>query len=328
MTTSTTRPTPPTNHGASNGRTGRTTVAPSRPRRRRQFAPLVLLTPAGLVMLAVTVVPIILLIGISFTDFNQRSLFTGVFSGVGGEQYARVFTDQAFWLSLLRTIVFTAAMVIGSVVIGMAVAALMTRLQPPMRYVVTVVLICAWAMPNVASSLVWTWLFQPGYGVLNWILTRMVVFGDMTATNWAQDPFLSAASIWALIVWQAVPFIALTLYAAQIQIPIEYYEAAKLDGASDWKIYRVITLVFLKPTLLLITILSIIWDYNVFNQIWLISRGGPDDATTTLGVFTYQTAFVGFDLGAGSAISVITTLILLGLTAVYIRGLIRSGEDL
>jgi N,N'-diacetylchitobiose transport system permease protein len=279
-------------------------------------------------MIAVTVLPIILLIGISFTDFNQRSLFTGTYSGVGIDQYTRVFTNPDFWLSLLRTILFTAAMVIGSVVIGMAVAALMTRLGPPMRYVVTVVLICAWAMPNVASSIVWTWLFQPGYGVLNWLLTRLVVFGDMTATNWAQDPFLSAASIWALIVWQAVPFIALTLYAAQSQIPIEYYEAARLDGASEWTIYRAITLVFLKPTLLLVTILSIIWDYNVFNQIWLISRGGPDNATTTLGVFTYQTAFVGFDLGGGAAISVISTIILLGLTAVYIRNLIRSGEDL
>ncbi|WP_211215456.1 carbohydrate ABC transporter permease [Agromyces subbeticus] len=299
------------------------------PRRgRRQWAPLWLLTPAGLVMGVVTVVPIVLLVLISVTDYDQRSLFTGAFAFVGFEQYAAIFTDSDFWWSLVRTIVFTVAMVVGSVAVGMGVAQLMTRLGTVMRYVVTVVLICAWAMPNVASSLVWNWLFQPGYGVVNWLLTQLRVFGDMTDVAWSQHPLLSATSIWALIVWQAVPFIALTLYAAQVQVPQEYYEAARLDGASEWTVYRSITLVFLRPTLLLITILSIIWDYNVFNQIWLISQGGPDATTTTLGIFTYKTAFVGFDLGGGAAISVVTTLILLVLTAVYIRNLVRSGEDL
>ncbi|WP_210418498.1 carbohydrate ABC transporter permease [Agromyces intestinalis] len=296
--------------------------------RRRDRAPLWLLSPAGLVMTVVTAAPIVLLVGISFTDFDQRSLFTGAFSFVGLEQYATVFADPDFWLALARTVVFTAVMVAGSVLVGMGVAHLMTLLRPGMRYLVTVVLICAWAMPNVASSLVWNWLFQPGYGVVNWLLTQVRVFGDLTDVAWSQHPVLAATSIWALIVWQAVPFIALTLYAAQVQIPTEYYEAARLDGASEWRVYRSITLVFLRPTLGLITILSIIWDYNVFNQIWLVSQGGPDQATTTLGIFTYKTAFVGFELGAGSAISVVTTLILLVLTAVYIRSLVRSGEDL
>jgi len=190
------------------------------------------------------------------------------------------------------------------------------------------VLICAWAMPNVASSLVWNWLFQPGYGVVNWMLTQLGVFGDLTDVSWAQNPALAYTCIWLLIVWQAVPFIALTLNAAEVQVPRDYQEAARLDGAGELRVYRSITLVFLKPTLLLITILSVIWDYNVFNQIWLISRGGPGDATATLGVFTYVTAFGGFHLGRGAAISVVTTLILLGLTAVYIRSLLQAGEDL
>ena len=219
-------------------------------------------------------------------------------------------------------------MVAGSIVIGAGISHLLTRLSAVMRYIITVVLILAWAMPNVASSLVWSWLFQPGYGVVNWLLTQLHVFGDLTNTDWSNDPALSYLSIWMLIVWQAVPFIALTLYAAETQIPVEYKEAAGMDGAGEWRIYKTITLVFLKPTLLLVTILSIIWDFNVFNQIWLISQGGPDDATSTLGIFTYKTAFVGFQIGQGSAISVVTTLLLLILTAFYIRNLIRSGEDL
>lgn len=299
------------------------------PRRRRpNLAPLWLLSPAGLVILAVTVVPIVFLVITSFTNYDQRSLFTGAYQSVGLSQYTTIFGDSGFWWALVRTILFTAAMVAGSVVIGTGVSHLLTRLGALLKYVVTVVLIFAWAMPNVASSIVWKWLFQPGYGVVNWFLTQLHVFGNMTNVDWANNTVLAYVCIWLLIVWQAVPFIALTAYAAETQIPVELKESARLDGAGEWRVYTAVTLPFLKPTLLLVTILSIIWDYNVFNQIWLVSQGGPNDSTSTLGIFTYKAAFVGFKIGEGSAISVVTTLLLLGLTAVYIRSLVRSGENL
>ncbi|MFC4070326.1 carbohydrate ABC transporter permease [Actinoplanes subglobosus] len=302
-----------------------TTPPAARPRRRRDPAPYLLLSPAGLVLTVVTLAPIGFLILTSFTDYSQRTLFTGAYSFVGADQYTTLLRNPAFWVSLLRTVVFTAAMVAGSVLIGMGVSHLLTHLGRAWRHTVTVVLIVAWAMPTVASSLVWNWLFQPGYGVVNWMLG---VFGDTAGLNWAQDPALAYVVIWLLIVWQAVPFIALTLNAAETQVPHEYQEAARLDGASETMVYRIVTLRFLRPTLLLVTILSVIWDYNVFNQIWLISRGGPGDTTSTLGVYTYKTAFVGFKIGNGAAISVVTTALLLGLTAVYIRNLLRAGEDL
>ncbi|CAA9388346.1 MAG: ABC transporter, permease protein 1 (cluster 1, maltose/g3p/polyamine/iron) [uncultured Quadrisphaera sp.] len=314
----------------SGGATAPTAVPPSRAARarRRDRAPLLLLLPAGLVLTGVTVVPIGFLVFTSFTDYDQRTLFTGAYSVVGLQQYVTLLGDEEFWASLVRTVLFTAAMVAGSVVIGMGVSHLMTRVGRAWRYAMTVVLILAWAMPNVASSLVWNWLFQPGYGVVNWLLAQLGVFGDTTDLNWAEDPALAYTAIWLLIVWQAVPFIALTLNAAETQVPAEHQEAARLDGAGELLVYRAVTLVFLRPTLLLITILSVIWDYNVFNQIWLVSRGGPGDSTSTLGVFTYVTAFVGFDIGLGAAISVVTTLLLLAMTAVYIRSLLRAGEDL
>lgn len=295
---------------------------------RRSIAPLLLLSPSALVLGLVIFAPIVFLVLLSFTDYGQRSLFTGEFSNVGIAQYQAILADPAFWESFWRTIVFTAAMVAGSVVTGMGVSHLLTRLGTVLRYVVTVVLICAWAMPNVAASIVWKWLFQPGYGVVNWLLTQLGVFGDMTNVDWANDAGLAFTCIWLLIVWQAVPFIALTLYAAETQVPPEYAEAARLDGAGEWRIYREVTLVFIRPTLLLVTILSIIWDFNVFNQIWLVSGGGPDGATSTLGVFTFTTAFVGFDIARGSAIAVVTTALLVLLSALYIRNLVRSGEDL
>jgi N,N'-diacetylchitobiose transport system permease protein len=131
----------------------------------------------------------------------------------------------------------------------------------------------------------------------------------------------------SLVIWQAVPFVALTLYAAQSQIAPEYYEAGSLDGASAWAMYRAITLPALVPTLLLVTILSVIWDFNVFNQIWLLTRGGPEDTTLTLGIWTFVRSFVSNAYGQGAAIAVISTLILGALTSYYIRRLVRSGEE-
>jgi N,N'-diacetylchitobiose transport system permease protein len=306
---------------------------PAPPARRksaqRSMAPLWLLSPAGLVLLCVTIAPIVFLVYISLTDYNQRTLFTGEYAMVGLDQYATILADSEFWLSLVRTVVFTATLVGGSVLIGAGMSHLMTRLPTAMRYVVTIVLILAWAMPNVASSIIWKWLFQPQYGVVNWLLTQTGAFGDLTSVNWAADPQLAWVCIWLLVVWQAVPFIALTMYAAETQVPLERKEAARLDGASELMVYRVVVFPSLKPTLLLVMMLSIIWDFNVFNQIWLVSAGGPDGATSTLGVFTYTTAFSGnVQIGAGSAIAVASTAILLVLSILYIRNLVRSGEEL
>jgi N,N'-diacetylchitobiose transport system permease protein len=291
-------------------------------------APLWLLTPAGLVIIALVGAPIVYLIVTSFTDSDETTLFTGAFSWVGLNQYAAIFTNTDFWWALLRTIAFTAAMVAGSIVVGMAVAQMLTRLGSVMRYVVTIVLILAWAMPNVASSQVWKWMFEPGFGIVNWLLTQTHIFGNVLDVNWPQDSSLAFLCIWLLIVWQAVPFIALTVYAAQSQVSQDYIEAARLDGASEWRIYWSVILQFLRPTVMLMTILSIIWDFNVFNQIWLISQGGPNDATNTLGVFTYKQAFVNFNFGGGAAIAIVTTVLLMLFTAYYIRSLLRSGEDL
>lgn len=295
---------------------------------KSRSAPWWLLTPAGVVCLGLILVPIAFLAYTSFTDYNQRTLFTGEYNFVGLQQYGTIFSDPAFWLALVRTLWFTVAMVAGTVFLGMLVAQMLGRVGSVMRYAVTITLVIAWAMPNVASSQVWLWLFQPGYGVVNWILTQLRIFGNVTNVNWAQDPVLSFASIWMLVVWQAVPFIALTLYAAQNQVSGEYLEAARLDGASEWKIYWRVLLPAMRPTLLLLIVLSIIWDFNVFNQIWLVSQGGPGSATTTLGIYSYKTAFVGFQIGQGAAIALITTILLLIFSSVYIRNLVRSGEDL
>jgi N,N'-diacetylchitobiose transport system permease protein len=129
------------------------------------------------------------------------------------------------------------------------------------------------------------------------------------------------------VVWQSVPFVALTLRAGLSQIPRSYYETAALSGAGAWTTFRVVTLQFLRPILLLVGILSVVWDFNVFNQIWILTQGGPDGGTTTLGIWSFTKAFSSEAFGQGAAIAVVSVVMLLAITAAYVRRLVRAGEE-
>jgi N,N'-diacetylchitobiose transport system permease protein len=294
----------------------------------RNLAPLVLLIPTGIVLGAVLGYPLVRLIINSFEDFGLRALFTGTNEWIGFANYAAIFTDPDFLPVLLRTLVFTAALCIGCMVVGMAMAQLMMYVNKFTRMLLSSILILAWALPTVSSTLVWQWLFQPLYGVFNWIITQIGWFGDFTQHSWTGHPLQAFSIVFILIVWQSVPFVALTVYAGQSQIGDEYYEAAALDGASGWFIYRNITLPFLQPVLYLVVILQVIWHFNTFNQLWILTQGGPDNKTTTLALWSFQKAFASNSFGQGSAIAIVTALMLMAITVFYIRRLVRSGETL
>ncbi|WP_290055523.1 carbohydrate ABC transporter permease [Amycolatopsis solani] len=300
---------------------------PAAPRRRRSLLPYGLLLPAAALLGLVLGYPLLRLVVISLQEYGLRSLFTGTTGFAGWDNYAAVRGDDQLLPVLARSVGFCAALVLGTLLIGFAVALLLRKLGRGMRTAVTLCLIAAWALPNVASTLVWQWLFQPGYGVVNWLLTQLG-FGDLTQHDWTTSPASAFTLVWLLVVWQSVPFVALTLYAGLSQIPQSYYEAAALDGAGPWRAHRTITFPFLQPILGLVTILSIIWDFTVFNQIWILTQGGPDGGTTTLGIWTFTRAFSRNDFGQGAAIAVVSVALLVALTAVYVRRLVRSGEDL
>lgn len=297
-------------------------------RRRRQFLPFMLMLPAALILLLIQGYPLVRLVLISFQDYGLRAMFTGATPWIGFANYTAIWHDSQLVPVLIRTIVFCVALVVGTLAIGMAVALMMGKLGRRMRTAVTLCLITAWAVPNVASTLVWQWLFQPVYGVVNWLLTAVRIFGDYSQHDWLASPDSAFFLVWLLVVWQSVPFVALTLYAGLSQIPRSYYETAAISGAGAWKTFRLITLPFLRPILLLVLILSVIWDFNVFNQIWILTQGGPDSGTTTLGIWSFIRAFSSQSYGQGAAIAVVSVGLLLIMTAVYVRRLVLSGEDL
>ena len=302
-------------------------AARRRGRRRDRATPYLLLAPALLVLGLVLGYPLVRLLAISMQDYGLRALFTGSAPWIGFANYAKVFTGGEFTAVLVRTLVFCAALVAGTLLIGMFVALLLGSLGRRMRAAVTLCLICAWAVPNIAATLVWQWLFQPGYGVINWLLTQLGIFGDLTQHEWFANSFSAFCVVWLLVVWQSVPFVALTLRAGLSQIPRSYYETAALAGAGAWTSFRVVTLQFLRPILLLVTILSVVWDFNVFNQIWILTQGGPDGGTTTLGIWSFTQAFSSQSYGQGAAIAVVSVAMLLVLTAYYVRRLVQAGEQ-
>ncbi|MGH9063077.1 MAG: carbohydrate ABC transporter permease [Acidimicrobiales bacterium] len=298
-------------------------------RRRRGRAdrlPYGLLLPSAAIIAAVLGYPLYKLFATSFQHFGLRQLFLHTTDWTGLANYQAVFTDGFFWTVVLRTVVFTAVNVALTIGVGMLVALLLKRVGRVVRTLVTVAMIMAWVMPSVTSPIVWGWLFETQYGVVNWLLTQTSL-GNFTNTDWfGRSPLLAFTVITLMVVWQAVPFVALSLYAGLSQVPGELYEAAWMDGGASWAVFRRITLPMLKPILLLLTILSTIWDFSVFNQIWILTGGGPNQGTVTLGIWSYIKAFGGSQFGEGAAIAVVSVILLVAVSVYYVRQLVRSGE--
>jgi len=303
-------------------KTGRLAAA----RRRVDWMPYWLILPATVSLVVVLGYPIVRLVELSFQSYGLTQLFdhTTVWDGV--TNYRVILSSGSFWSSVLRTFVFTASCVGLTMVLGMAFAHLFIRLGKRMRTLLSSGMILVWAMPPITAVLVWQWLFANQFGVVDWMLTK-VGLTSFANTDWfAQSPFSAFAIITLMIVWQAVPFVALSLYAGLVQIPGELYEAARVDGAGGWRTYRTITLPLLKPIVLLLLILSVIWDFNVFTQIWALTGGGPNGGTQTVGVWSYVEAFVGQSYGLGAAASVVTVFIVAAISFYYVKHLVSTSE--
>ncbi|WP_311389021.1 carbohydrate ABC transporter permease [Bifidobacterium commune] len=247
-----------------------------------------LLSPMGVILTALVIVPIVFLVFTSFTNFNQTSLFTGTFSFSDFKQYAVVLSDIKFWKALVCTFPFTAALVITSILAGMGVVQLMVKVDAVVRYIVIFVLIFAWAMPNVASSTVWKWLFQPGYGVVNWLLTEMMIFGNVTNLSWSNNTTLAFTCVWLLVIWQAVPYIDITLHAATMQVDHSCMESAQIDGVGRFRTYWQIVVSLIRPVSWWSPCFRLSGVSMCSTRSGLFSQDGPNNTTPTIGIFTYK----------------------------------------
>jgi N,N'-diacetylchitobiose transport system permease protein len=222
--------------------------------------------------------------------------------------------------------VFTAANVALTMLLGTLIALLLLRVSRFVRIALTAGLVLVWSMPVVVAVQVWYWMTNFQNGVVNYALTQLHV-GDYSQHDWYATPFSQLALVTALIVWGAIPFVVVTLYAGLAQVPGDLVEAAKVDGASTWGVFRDITFPILKPIFLILTSLSIIWDFGVFTQAYLlIGDSHVDSSNFLMGTYLFKEAYRNSDFGRGAAISILMLLIVAVLSVFYVRKMVRIGD--
>ncbi|MFF5977295.1 carbohydrate ABC transporter permease [Streptomyces olindensis] len=301
-----------------------------RPRGRRTSGgaavPWLLLAPCLLILALVMGYPLARLVTLSFQKFGQSQLWGfQPAESVGFDNFAKVLGDGEFWAVVLRTVIFAGGAVVLTMVIGMALALLLQRVSGWLKILINIVLVASWGMPVIVATTVFKWLFDSDYGVFNALLSKLPGV-DMIGHNWFASGPEGLAVIMLLVVWGAVPFVVITLSAGLTQVPKELEEAARLDGAGSWGVFRYVTLPVLKPIIVMLTTLSVIWDMGVFPQVFVMRGGHPEPEFQVLNTYSYDRAFVVNDYAQGSAIALITVLLLLGVVAVYMRQMLKIGE--
>lgn len=295
-------------------------------RRRGELVPYLLLVPAAAVILALTGWPLLQLIYISFQEFGRAQLFGAPPTWVWFENYKTVLTDPVFWQVLGRSILFALVNVLTTMALGILIALLMTRIGRVLKMLVSIGLLLAWAMPPITATVVWGWLFDTDTGVVNYVLSTFLGM-DFQNHSWLIEPlsFFFVATV--IITWQSVPFVAFTTFAGLTQVPTEVLEAAELDGSSPFQRFRLITIPFIRPVLLVLVLLQIIWDMRVFAQIKALQTiGGIAAETNTIGPYIYSVSIAGGNFGIGGAIAVILVVVMLAISAYYIRSTLRQDQ--
>lgn len=249
---------------------------------------------------------------------------------VGWGNFREIFSNPQFWSSLRNTVLFAVVAVGLTLLLGTLVGILLDKLGTVMSMIVVVGLMLAWGMPRTAVAAVWKWMFDPEAGVVNWLLTVLPDWltgrADWTGYPWFNDTLQIYVVLTAMVVWQSVPFIAVSVLAGLKSVPGELHEAARVDGASAWTIWWRITFPLLKPIFTVLLVLSVIWDFKVFDQLYILIRTLNRDAAN-LSIYAYTEAFSSPPrMGTGAAIAIVLTVILLVITGFYVRQIVKQEE--
>jgi len=300
-----------------------------RPRLKRiahASVPYLLILPVIVVITAILGYPLYKLVTLSFQQYGLAELIQKKGVWIGFHNFSSVLHDEVFWRVLLRTVIFTAANVGLTIGLGTLIAFLLVRVSTWVRILLTAGLVLVWSMPAVVAVQVWVWMTNFENGILNYVLTELHV-GDYTGHDWYGSTFSKLGMVTLLIVWGAIPFVAITVYAGLAQVPRELVEAAEIDGAGPGRVFRDVTFPVLKPIFLILTSLSIIWDFGVFTQPYLlIGSSAVDTSNYLMGVYVFIEGYSHSDFGRGAAISLLMLLIVAVLSIFYVRRMVKMGE--
>lgn len=292
-----------------------------------RLLPYLLLLPAAVTLVIVLGYPIFRLVQLSLNKAKLKDLVKGTEQWNNFANYAKILTDERFWAAMGRTIAFAAVTVTATMVIGTVLALLMLKLGRTMRLILSISMMLAWATPQVTATQVWQWLFDTRYGLINHTLVNVFGLRSFDGYSWLAEPLSLLSVAGVIVVWGALPFVALTLYAGRTQISESLYEAAGIDGAGGWRTFWTMTLPMLAPIFTMLTALSTIWNFRVFTQVYLLQQaGGITSETNLIAIHAYRTSFSGNDFGVGAAISVVMVLVLAGLSIFYIRRMLKEVQ--
>jgi len=285
----------------------------------KKVLPYALLSPAVLVTLTIVFFPMIQAVWMSFHDyvlFRPKDI-----SFVGLKNFITAFNDEVFWISLRHTIVWIGITVPAQLFLGLCTALLLNQ-KFFWRPIARALIIIPWALPSVVIALMWVWIYDSNYGILNDLLLRANIL--KTAIPWLADPDTALYAIILTLTWQGFPFFAVMILAGLQSIPTSYYEAASIDGASNFRQFWHITLPGISGVVFTAVLLRIIWVANSIDVIFVMTGGGPGYATYTLPLYAFIKARTGLDFGYGSAIAVLFAIMLLSVVAIYLRRVSRD----
>jgi N,N'-diacetylchitobiose transport system permease protein len=285
--------------------------------------PYLLVAPAVLALCLALGYPLVRQLFLSFQEFGLAQQFGRPPEWVGLANYRDLLGDAYLWRVTARTVVFCLVNAAVTMLLGVGLALVMRAMSKPVRLLTQTGLLLAWAMPVVASLTVWQWLFDTQYGVVNHVLTSLG--GDFEGHGWLLRPlsFFFVATV--VVVWMSVPFVAFTVYAALTQVSEEMVEAAEIDGANAAQRLRHVVLPSIRPVLLVVGLLQVIWDLRVFTQVYILQEaGGSARATNLLGTYIYRLGIGGGDFGTSAAVAVFMLALTVVLTAPYVRAMLRQ----
>lgn len=292
----------------------------------RRGLPYALIAPATAVILGVLGWPLLDLLYLSTQHYGLRQLFQHQGEFIGLQNFVTILSDPQFRYVVEVTVAFTAVNVALSMAIATVIALLMERVHSFVRVLLGAGLVFVWATPVIPAIDLWQWMFDYEFGVMNWLLTK-VGAGNYIHHNWFENPWQGFTVITIVVVWGAIPFLALTLHAGLTQVPKELIEAAQIDGARAWQIFRNVTFPTLKPLLLVLLSLSTIWDFQVFNQVWVMLNQRPNENYFVISVFSFQESFRVSQYGRGSAVAVVMVAILMIISFFYVRQTVRNINE-
>jgi multiple sugar transport system permease protein len=289
-------------------------------RMKRHLVPLILLAPALITIGVVIAFPIVRAAWLTFLDYNvlrpERTTF------VGFDNYLATFRNPVFWTALRNSLVWVGGAVSLQILFGF-IGALLLDQRFFGRYVIRGLLLIPWATPSVLVALMWMWMLDGNYGVINDMLRQVGLIDRYVP--WVAQPATALPTLIVIDVWQGVPFFAVMILAALQAFPRELSDAAVVDGASPWQQLWYIKVPFILPTLLITAVLRIIWTANYMDLMFIITNGGPGFRTTTLPFLAYTTSYRRLAFGQGATIALIQALLLAVVIVAYVR-LLRRRE--